>query len=76
MMLQLNPSVPLDTPKGRGEAIIVIDYSPEFDLMWTVIIDKTCEVWTFKNSDVRGVPNSTLGRNPLTTVPKLEGVKS
>lgn len=62
MMLYLNPSLPLDTPKGRGEAILVIDYSPEHDLMFTVILDESGEIWTFKNPDVRGIPNLTLGR--------------
>lgn len=62
MILQLNPSIPLDTPKGLGEAILVIDYSPEFDLMWVVIQDETREVWTWKNSEVRGVKNLSLGR--------------
>lgn len=62
MLLQLNPSIPLDTPKGKGQAIVLIDYGPEFDLMWTVIIDKTLEIWTFPNPQVRGLQNITLGR--------------
>ena len=61
-MIQLNPQIPLDTPKGRGQAVMVIDYSEEHDLMWVVIDDTTFEVWTWKNSEVRGVPNTTMGR--------------
>lgn len=60
---QLNPSIPLITPKGGGQAILVVDYGPEYDLMFTVILDDNGECWTFKNSEVRGFPNPTLGRS-------------
>ena len=29
---QLSPPIPLDTPKGKALAHIIIDYGPEFDL--------------------------------------------
>ncbi len=62
MIQQLNPPIPLNTPKGDGEAWLVIDYSKEDDLMWVVCIDSTGEVWTFRNQDVRGIKNVTIGR--------------
>ena len=31
-LLQLNPPVPLDIPKGEGFAHFLIDYGPESDL--------------------------------------------
>lgn len=60
-LTQLNPAIPLITPKGGGEAVLVIDYGKEDDLMWTVILDDSGEIWTFRNSEVRGFPNPTLG---------------
>lgn len=62
MILQLNPQIPLQTPKGGSQAIAVIDYSEEHDLKWVCILDDNGEIWTFKNSEVRGFPNSTMGR--------------
>lgn len=62
MILQLNPCIPLHTPKGSGEAWFIIDYSQEHDIMWVVALDKDGEIWTFKNSEVRAFKNETLGR--------------
>jgi len=61
-MLQLNPPLPMLTPKGEGFAHVLIDYGPESDLYWTVFITATCEVWTFANREVRASKNITLGR--------------
>ena len=61
-MLQLNPPLPMNTPKGEGFAHILIDYGPESDLYWTVLITDTGEIWTFANSEVRAGKNITLGR--------------
>ena len=66
-LLQLNPPIPLSTPKGEGLAVLVIDYGPDFDLWWTVIISKgefAGQIWTYANPEVRGVANITLGRHP------------
>jgi hypothetical protein len=63
-MIQLNPSIPVHTPKGKGQAIILIDYSPEHDLYWVVFLDDSGECWTFPNKDIRAQNNITLGRNP------------
>jgi hypothetical protein len=62
MILQLDPPLPLDTPKGKGLAHLVIDYGVESDLCWTVFIDSTGEVWTFRNQEVRAQKNITFGR--------------
>lgn len=61
-VLQLNPPLPMNTPKGEGFAHILIDYGPESDLYWTVIITETGEFWTFSNREVRASKNITLGR--------------
>ena len=48
--------------RGNGKAVLVIDYGPDFDLLWTIIDDKTGELWTEPNRNVRGVINHTMGR--------------
>ncbi len=62
MLTQLNPPLPLETPKGTGLAHAVIDYGPEFDLLWVVFDDVTGECWTWPNPQIRGVKNITMGR--------------
>lgn len=54
MILQLNPQIPLVTDKGPGQALFLIDYSEEHDLMFVVCLDESGEIWTFPNSKVRG----------------------
>jgi hypothetical protein len=62
MIQQLNPTIPVITPKGKGFAHLVIDYSQEHDLMWVVFINKTGECWTYSNKDIRLDENITIGR--------------
>lgn len=73
MLLQLDPPLPLETPKGSGFAHILIDYGPEHDLYWTVFLDASGECWTFSNREIRAQRNITIGRNdvvkPATTRP-------
>lgn len=71
---QLNPQIPLSTPKGKGQAIAVIDYSEEHHLMWVVIQDATGEIWTWANPEVRGIPNPSMGRLAPAQPPANGGV--
>jgi hypothetical protein len=68
MIIQLNPQIPLITPKGPGQGVLVIDYSEEHDLKWVVIQDETGEIWTWKNDQVRGFKNVTMGRTRITPI--------
>jgi len=34
MMLQLNPTIPVKTPKGDAEALIIIDYGVNVNSVW------------------------------------------
>lgn len=68
-LLQLNPTIPVTTPKGKGQAIFVIDYSSEHHLIWTVIIDRSGEIWSFANTEVRGQKNITMDRPMLNMAP-------
>ena len=74
-ILQLNPQIPLSTPKGNGWAFLVIDYSQEHDLLFVVADDATGEIWTWPNSQVRVRKNISLGRrdqSPIEESPALE----
>ena len=66
-MIQLNPPLPLQTPKGDGWAHFLIDYSQEHDLMWVVFLNDGGECWTVSNRHVRLDPNWTLGREAAET---------
>ncbi len=62
MILQLSPTLEMDTPKGRGHAEFLIDYGPEADLLWVVVLHAGGEIWTFRNKDVRATSNISIGR--------------
>jgi hypothetical protein len=66
MLLQLNPPIPVYVPSKQqtGLAHILIDYGPEFHLIWTVVMDLTGEVWSLPNPEIRGQKNITMGRLP------------
>lgn len=61
-ILQLSPTIPLDTPKGPALAIFITWLSEEHHLLWTCIQDETGEVWTYENPKVRGTKSVTFGR--------------
>jgi hypothetical protein len=62
MILQLNPPLPLYTPKGSALAHFLIDYGPEHNIMWVCFNDDGGECWTWQNSDVRACNNITMHR--------------
>ncbi|CAO3432729.1 hypothetical protein [Azospirillum doebereinerae] len=69
-MLQLNPPLPMDTPKGSALAHFLIDYGPEHDLCWVCFQDESGECWTWSNRDVRAPKNITMGRRTSDHRPK------
>lgn len=60
---QLNPTLPVNTPKGKGFAVALIDYGPEHDLIWVVFVDDSGECWSFQNKEIRAQANITMGRS-------------
>jgi hypothetical protein len=64
-MLQLNPQIPVLTPKGKGWAFFVIDRSQEHDIEWVVFLDNGGYCWTFRNSDIRIQKNLTFSRDNI-----------
>lgn len=73
MLIQLNPSIPVETPKGSGQAVVLIDYGPEHDLYWVIFLDESRECWTYGNRDIRAQVNVTLGRSDGDNRQKLKG---
>jgi hypothetical protein len=63
MIIQLNPPIFLNSPKGLCLAHFLIDYGIEDDLYWTVFQQDTGECWTWNNKDIRAQKNITIGRN-------------
>ena len=62
MITQLNPPLPMHTPKGEGLAHFVIDYGPESDLLWVVFLEKDGACWSVPNPEVRMKWNWSMGR--------------
>ena len=65
MTTQLNPPLPLITPKGNGWAHFLIDYGIEHDLIWVVFQDDTGECWSWLNRDIKIQSNITLNRKKV-----------
>lgn len=72
MIIQLDPPIPLETPRGKGYAHLLIDYSQEHNLIWVVFIDETGECWNFENKEIRLQPNLTFRRNSTTIQQQIE----
>lgn len=61
MILQLNPALPLDTPKGLGDAHLVIDYGSKSPILYVVFLRESGECWVFDNRVVKLEKNITGG---------------
>jgi hypothetical protein len=61
-MLQLDPPLPVNTPKGSALAHVLIDYGAEHDLVW-VCFQANGECWCWRNQDIRATTNATFGRH-------------
>ena len=64
MITQLDPPLPMTTPKGSGVAHFVIDYGPESDLLWVVFMTADGACWAVPNPEIRMTANWSLGRRP------------
>jgi hypothetical protein len=68
MILQLNPPLWFDTPKGRALAHFVVDTSIEHEMEF-VCFHQNGEVWSWSQRDVRAASNMTLGRDSTRSEP-------
>lgn len=60
-MLQLDPPIPVVTPNGKAMAQVLIDYGPEYDLVW-VCFEENNQCWAWRNQEIKADANLTFGR--------------
>ncbi|MEO8583919.1 MAG: hypothetical protein ABI415_09000 [Flavitalea sp.] len=63
MIHQLNPTILVDTPLGRGHAIFIIDYGMHQNTCWVVALQDSGIVKHFDCNDVILSTNYTYGVN-------------
>lgn len=74
MIIQLNPPLPVTTPKGKALAHFMIDMGPEHNINWVCFNDTNGECWTWQNPDIRAQKNITQGRDYISPFYKPEDV--
>lgn len=62
MIIQLNPPLWFNTPKGLALCHFLIDRGPENELEFVCFQQETGECWSWTNPDIRIAKNVTLGR--------------
>lgn len=62
MIIQLDPTIPMDTPKGPAKAHFLIDYGQEHHLLWVCFQDDTGECWTWPNPQIRLQENVSMNQ--------------
>lgn len=72
MITQLDPPIPLATPKGNGWAFFLIERSQEHHIEWVVFLDSNGECWTFQNPEIRIQTNYTMNRRNKDISFKIE----
>lgn len=73
---QLQTPLPMTVEgKGSGQALAVIDYGPEHNLLWVVALDDSGEIWCAPNPKVRMQSNWSMGRSLKTASGKIESLR-
>lgn len=63
MILQLNPTIYVDTPLGKGHCIFIIDYGMHQNSCWVVMLEKNGIVKHFDANDIIVCTNYTYKFN-------------
>lgn len=63
MILQLNPSILVETPLGQGMALFIIDYGMHQNTCWVVALSKDGVIKHFDCNDVIISTNFTYRMN-------------
>jgi len=58
---QLSPPIYVNTPKGEGDTLFLIDYGVNINTVWVVHLHESGEVLHFDSSDVRIMGNLMYG---------------
>lgn len=61
MLLQLSPTIPVDSPRGPADCHVLIDYGTEHAVLFLCAIRATGEFWCFKQSEIKLEKNITMG---------------
>ncbi len=61
MIIQLNPPIWVQTPKGEGDALLIIDYGVHYNTVWVVHLFEDGQVLHFDSSDIRAMGNAMYG---------------
>jgi len=68
LILQLDPTIPLETNLGKGFAHFLMDAGQEHTSLFGVFIDKTGEFWWVDQRFVRVQHNWTMGRQESSQI--------
>ncbi|TPE44508.1 hypothetical protein [Pontibacter mangrovi] len=63
MILQLTPSILVETPLGTGQALFIIDYGMHQNTCWVVALQRDGVIKHFDCNDVTLSTNYTYGMN-------------
>ena len=63
MIIQLNPTIYVDTPLGKGHAIFLIDYGMHQNTCWVVALESNGIVKHFDCNDIIVCTNFTYNIN-------------
>ncbi|MBP7174525.1 MAG: hypothetical protein KBA33_10760 [Cloacibacterium sp.] len=63
MIFQLNPTILVETPLGRGHALFLIDYGMHQNSCWIVALEKNGIVKHFDSNDIIVSTNFTYAIN-------------
>lgn len=58
---EFNEQLEVTTPKGDGYIWYMMDYGPQSDTLYTIIMKDTGECWQMCHKDFRVKPNTSLG---------------
>jgi len=61
MILQLKNSIDVETPLGYGKCIAWIDYGPDINTVWKVVLYENGLVRNFYDDDILVYPNKMDG---------------
>jgi hypothetical protein len=72
MILQLKPTMLVETPMGKGQAIFIIDYGMHQNTCWVVALVSDGVIKHFDCNDVILATNYTYGLNLVKNNNKTE----
>jgi hypothetical protein len=64
VILQLDPTIPLETPRGKGFAHFLMDFGQEHYSYFGIFLDDTGQFWWISQKDCTLQYNITMGRPP------------